>query len=64
MASRLAGVSLPIFYKWKNKFSDMGVSEAKRLRLLEQENARMKKLIAEVGPGRRVASSRACSCVN
>ena len=35
------------FYKWKSKFGGMEVSEAKRLRALKDENAKLKKLLAE-----------------
>jgi putative transposase len=35
------------FYRWKAKFGGMDVSEAKRLRALEDENARLKRLVAE-----------------
>ena len=35
------------FYKWKAKFGDMDVSEAKRMGALQDENARLKKLLAE-----------------
>jgi putative transposase len=35
------------FYKWKAKFGGMDVSDARRLRTLETENARLKKLLAE-----------------
>ena len=34
------------FYKWKSKFGGMGVSDARRLKALEDENARLKKLLA------------------
>ncbi|MDA9397237.1 transposase, partial [Bradyrhizobium sp. CCBAU 45389] len=34
-------------YNWKAKFGGMDVSEAKRLRALEEENAKLKKLLAE-----------------
>jgi len=34
-------------YRWKSKFGGMEVSEAKRLRELEQENAKLKRLLAE-----------------
>ena len=44
---RQAGISEQTFYRWKSKFGGMEVSEAKRLRDLEQENARLKKLLAE-----------------
>ena len=41
------GVSSATFYKWKAKFSGLEVSDAKRLRQLENENAKLKKLLAE-----------------
>ena len=44
---RRHGISQPTFYKWKSKFGGMEVSEAKRLKALEDENARLKKLLAE-----------------
>ena len=44
---RRHGVSPATFYKWKSKFCGMEVSEAKRLRSLEDENAKLKKLLAE-----------------
>lgn len=45
---RRHGVSGATFYKWKAKFGGLEVSEAKRLRQLEDENAKLKKLLAEV----------------
>ena len=44
---RKHGISDATFYKWKAKFGGMEVSEAKRLKALEDENARLKKLLAE-----------------
>ena len=44
---RKHGISEPTFYAWKSKFGGMGVSDAKRLRRLEEENAKLKKLLAE-----------------
>lgn len=46
--ARLDGLTAqPTFYAWKAKFGGMGVSEARRLKQLEDENARLKKLLAE-----------------
>ena len=45
---RQMGVSDPKFYLWKKKFSGMGVSELARLRQLEEENNRLKRLVAEL----------------
>ena len=44
---RRHGVSNATFYKWKAKFGGMEVSDAKKLRALEAENAKLKKLLAE-----------------
>ena len=45
---RKHGVSGATFYKWKAKFGGMDVSDARRLRALEDENARLKKLVADL----------------
>jgi putative transposase len=44
---RRHGISGATFYKWKAKFGGMEASDAKRLRALEDENRRLKKLLAE-----------------
>jgi putative transposase len=44
---RRHGIAESTFYKWKAKYGSMEVSEAKRLKALEDENARLKKLLAE-----------------
>lgn len=44
---RKHGIANGTFYRWKSKFGGMEVSEAKRLRELEAENARLKKLLAD-----------------
>ena len=44
---RKYGVSNATFYKWKSKFGGMQVSDAKRLKALEEENRRLKKRLAE-----------------
>ena len=44
---RRHGISEATFYKWKAKFGGLEVSEAKRLGTLEDENAKLKKLLAE-----------------
>jgi putative transposase len=44
---RKHGISETTFYKWKAKYSGLEVSDAKRLRSLEDENRRLKKLLAE-----------------
>ncbi|KJF67033.1 transposase [Ensifer sp.] len=44
---RRHGISEATFYNWKAKYGGMEVSEAKRLKALEDENAKLKKLLAE-----------------
>lgn len=44
---RKHGMSEGTFYAWKSKYGGMDVSDAKRLRALEDENAKLKKLLAE-----------------
>ena len=44
---RKYGFSDASFYTWRSKFGGMDVSDAKRLKAMEQENARLKKLLAE-----------------
>ena len=42
------GVSEQTFHRWRNQYGGMKASEAKRLKALEQENARLKKAVAEL----------------
>lgn len=44
---RKHGLSSPTFYKWKAKYGGMDVSEARRLRALEDENTKLKRLLAD-----------------
>ena len=44
---RKHGIANGTFYRWKSKFGGMEVAEAKRLRDLEAENAKLKRLLAE-----------------
>ncbi len=46
--ARELGVSEATLYAWKSKYGGLEVNEARRLRDLEQENARLKKLVAEL----------------
>jgi putative transposase len=45
--ARRYGIAENTIYRWKSKFGGMEVSEAKRLRELEQENAKLKRLLGE-----------------
>lgn len=44
---RRHGISSATFYKWKAKYGGLKVSDARRLRSLEEENARLKRLLAD-----------------
>ena len=44
---RQNGISDATFYKWHSKFGGMNISDAKRLRQVEEENARLKRLVGE-----------------
>ena len=44
---RDAGIAETTFYRWRKQFGGMTVAEAQRLKELEKENARLKKLLAE-----------------
>jgi len=45
---RQLGVSDATFYAWKTKYAHLGVSELRRLRQLEDENSRLKRLVADL----------------
>jgi putative transposase len=45
---REMGISQPTFYNWKSKYGGMQASDIKRLKELEEENARLKKMYAEL----------------
>jgi putative transposase len=45
---RQRGVSEATFYVWKKKYAHLGVSELRRLRQLEDENTRLKRLVADL----------------
>ena len=44
---RKHGISDATFYKWRSKYGGMDVSDARKLKALEEENARLKRLLAE-----------------
>lgn len=45
---RKMGISEATFYNWKKKFGGMGVTELRRLRQVEEENQRLKRLVADL----------------
>src|SRR3954463_15984087 len=44
---RKHGVSEPTFYKWRSRYGGMEISDARKLKALDEENRRLKKLLAE-----------------
>ena len=45
---RKLGVTEQTFYRWKRKFAGLGIAELRRLRQLEDENRRLKQLVADL----------------
>ena len=46
--SRQIGVSEATYYTWKKRYGDLGVTELRRLKLLEDENTRLKRIVADL----------------
>ena len=46
--TRKMGVSDPTFYRWKKQYAGMGISEVRRLKQLDEENRRLKQLVADL----------------
>ncbi len=46
--SRKMGIAEQTFYRWKKKYTGMGVAEVRRLRVLEEENRKLKQLVADL----------------
>ena len=51
---RKHGITEPTFYRWKRKYGGLEVSETRRLKALEEENRRLKQLVAEQALDNRV----------
>ena len=47
-ASRKIGVTEQTYYRWRKEYGGMRIEQAKRLKCLEKENARLKKLVADI----------------
>jgi len=45
---RKMGIAEQTFYRWKKKFTGMGVAEVRRLRIMEEENRKLKQLVADL----------------
>ena len=50
---RELGVSEPTFHRWRKQFAGMGTVEIRRLKQLEKENAKLKRLVADLSVGTR-----------
>jgi len=48
IAARKIGVTEQTYYRWRNQYGGMKTSQAKKMKALEQENARLKKAVAEL----------------
>jgi putative transposase len=53
---RQLGVSDATFYAWKKKYAHLGVSELRRLRQVEEENSRLKRLVADLSLDKHMLS--------
>ena len=53
---RQVGISEATFYQWKKKFGHLGVSELRRMRQVEEENSRLKRLVADLSLDKHMLS--------
>ena len=51
---QMLGISEQTYYRWKSKYGGMKAEEAKRLASLEEENARLKKLVADLSLDKQI----------
>ena len=51
---RKLGISQQTFYRWKKKFAGLGVAEVRRLKLLEEENKKLKSLVADLSLDKQI----------
>jgi putative transposase len=51
---RKMGVSEPTFYRWRKKYAGLGVAEVRRLKQLEDENKKLKQLVADLSLDKRM----------
>ncbi len=51
---RKLGITEQTFYRWKKRFAGLGVSELRRLRQLEEENRKLKRLVADLSLDRQM----------
>ncbi len=58
---RKHAISETTFYKWKDKFGGLTISEVRRLRVLEEENRRLKQIVADLTLDAPATASVRCS---
>ena len=51
---RKLGISQQTFYRWKKKFDGLGVAEVRRLKQLEEENKKLKQLVADLSLDKQI----------
>ncbi|MBE9482928.1 MAG: transposase [Chloroflexi bacterium] len=51
---RKMGIAEQTFYRWKKKYTGMGVAEVRRLRVLEEENRKLKQLVADLSLDKQI----------
>jgi putative transposase len=51
---RQLGIAEATFYVWKKKYGQLGVTELRKMRMLEEENARLKRLVADLTLDRHI----------
>jgi putative transposase len=52
--TRKMGISEQTFYRWKKKYAGMGVAELRRLKQLEEENKKLKQLVADLSLDKKI----------
>jgi len=52
--TRKMGISEPTFYRWKKKYAGLGIAEVRRLKQLEEENRKLKQLVADLSLDKRM----------
>lgn len=53
---RKAGIAEAMFYNWRKKYADLILSEMKRLKMLDEKNTRLKRLVADLSLEKAMAS--------
>ena len=51
---RKLGISEQTFYRWKKRFAGLGIAELRRLRILDEENGKLKQLVADLSLDKKI----------